>query len=107
MPSGKALECPPIKGRSGGEPWSQPPGARIQGLGQVLYKARVRNASALRGEIEGYRIILYLRTATDVLLVAIYSKSERSDTAADDLLQIVQDERRAASGTVRRKTGGV
>jgi len=53
---------------------------------------RVRNTSATRGKSGGYRIIYYLQTATDVLLVAIYSKSEQSDIDAGELLRIIRDD---------------
>jgi mRNA-degrading endonuclease RelE of RelBE toxin-antitoxin system len=68
------------------------PGDRISGLGQILYKVRVRNTAAARGKSGGYRIIYYLQTTTDILLVTIYSKSEQSDIGADELLRIIRDE---------------
>lgn len=68
------------------------PGDRIQVSGYILYKMRVRNTDAMRGKSGGYRIIYYLPTSCDVLLVAIYSKSEQSDVAADELLRIIEEE---------------
>jgi mRNA-degrading endonuclease RelE of RelBE toxin-antitoxin system len=68
------------------------PGDRIQGTGHVLYKVRVRNTSAARGKRGGYRVIYYLTTSTDVLLITIYSKAEQSDIDADDLLRIIREE---------------
>jgi mRNA-degrading endonuclease RelE of RelBE toxin-antitoxin system len=68
------------------------PGDRISELGQILYKVRVRNTAAARGKSGGYRIIYYLQTTTDILLVTIYSKSEQSDIGADELLRIIRDE---------------
>ena len=68
------------------------PGDRIPGVGDLLYKVRVRNTSAVRGKSGGYRIIYYLQTTTDVLLVTIYSKSDQSDIHTVELLRIIRDE---------------
>jgi mRNA-degrading endonuclease RelE of RelBE toxin-antitoxin system len=68
------------------------PGDRIQMPGHVLYKVRVKNTDAASGKRGGYRVIYYLMTSADLLLVAIYSKSEQSDIEADQLRQIIDDE---------------
>jgi len=70
----------------------QTPGDQVRGLGHTLYKVRARNTSAKRGKSGGYRIIYYLKTDTDVLLVTIYSKSEQSDVDADELVKIIREE---------------
>ena len=64
------------------------PGDRIPGVGHVLYKVRVKNSAAVRGKRGGFRIIYYLHTADDILLVTIYSKSEQADITADELQRI-------------------
>ena len=46
----------------------------------------------MRGKSGGHRIIHYLQTTTDVLLVAIYSKSDQSDIHTVELLRIIRDE---------------
>ncbi len=51
-------------------------GDRIQAPGYVLYKVRVRNSDAARGKSGGYRIIYYVQTERELLLVAIYCKSD-------------------------------
>ena len=68
------------------------PGDQIQGLGYTVYKVRVRNTDAKRGKSGGYRIIYYLKTDIDVLLVTIYSKAEQSDIGAEDVLRIIREE---------------
>ncbi|MBK1720510.1 type II toxin-antitoxin system RelE/ParE family toxin [Thiocystis violacea] len=70
----------------------QTPGDRIQGVGDMLYKVRVRNTSAGRGKSGGYRIIYYLRSTTDVLLVTIYSKADQSDIDVEALSRLLQEE---------------
>jgi len=61
----------------------------------TLYKVRAPNRDAQRGTSGGYRIIYYLQTEDDVLLVAIYSKTEQSDIGADEIRKIMQEEKSA------------
>ena len=68
------------------------PGDQIQGRGYTVYKVRVRNSAAKRGKSGGYRIIYYLETEIDILLVTIYSKTDQSDIAADEIRQIISKE---------------
>ena len=44
------------------------------------------------GKSDGYRIIYYFQTENDVLLVAIYSKTEESDIGPNEVLQIIREE---------------
>jgi mRNA-degrading endonuclease RelE of RelBE toxin-antitoxin system len=53
---------------------------------------RVRNSAAKRGKSGGYRIIYYLETEIDILLVTIYSKTDQSDIAADEIRRIISKE---------------
>ncbi len=71
------------------------PGDQIPGVGYTLYKVRAPNRDAKRGTRGGYRIIYYLRTEDDVLLVAIYSKTEQSDISADKIQKILHEEESA------------
>lgn len=68
------------------------PGNQIRGVGHPLYKVRVKNTDARRGKSGGYRIIYYLQSTDDVLLVTIYSKTEQSDIEAAQLKQILDEE---------------
>lgn len=68
------------------------PGDQIQGRGYKVYKVRVRNSAAKRGKSGGFRIIYYLETEIDMLLVTIYSKTDQSDIAADEIRQIIGKE---------------
>lgn len=70
------------------------PGDQIQGLGYTIYKVRVRNTDAKRDKSGGYRIIYYLQTADNVLLVTIYSKAEQSDIGTEEVLCIIREEER-------------
>ena len=68
------------------------PGDHIQGMGYTIYKVRVKNSDIKRGKSAGYRMIYYLKTENDVLLVTIYSKTEQSDIGPNELLQIMREE---------------
>jgi mRNA-degrading endonuclease RelE of RelBE toxin-antitoxin system len=70
------------------------PGEQVQGIGCTVYKARVRNTDTQRGTSGGYRVIYYLATATaaDVLLVAIYSKTEQDDIDNDVIVRVIRDD---------------
>jgi len=71
------------------------PGDQISGMSYTLYKVRVPNRDTRRGTSGGYRIIYYLQTEDDVLLVAIYSKTEQSDISVDEIGKIMQEEESA------------
>lgn len=68
------------------------PGEQVQGIGCTVYKARVRNTDTQRGTSGGYRVIYYLATAADVLIVAIYSKTEQDDIDNDVIVRVIRDD---------------
>lgn len=65
------------------------PGDRIPNMDYTVFKVRVRNSDIQKGKSGGYRVIYYLKTEVQVILVTIYSKSERSDIAADEIRDIL------------------
>ena len=68
-------------------------GDRIQGIGECIYKVRVKNTDANRGTRGGFRIIYYLSVEDGyVLLLTIYSKTEQGDIAIEDLQRIIAKE---------------
>lgn len=42
-----------------------------------------------KGKSGGYRIIYYLKTETQILLVTLYSKSDKPDITAADVQEII------------------
>jgi mRNA-degrading endonuclease RelE of RelBE toxin-antitoxin system len=65
-------------------------GDRIQGLGNVVvFKVRAPNSDAQRGKSGGYSLIYELRSSDLVVLLQIYSKSEREDINADEIRSIL------------------
>jgi mRNA-degrading endonuclease RelE of RelBE toxin-antitoxin system len=67
------------------------PGDQVSGIGYPVFKVRVRNTDAQRGKSGGYRILYYLKTNTNILLLTLYSKSEQDDIAAEDLKSIIEE----------------
>ncbi len=65
-------------------------GDRIQQGAYIVYKVRVKNSNVQKGKSGGYRIIYYLKTQTDIVLLTIYSKSEQSDITANEIKRIIK-----------------
>ena len=65
------------------------PGDRIQGIQSIVYKVRLKNSNAKKGKSGGYRIIYYLKSQDNILLVTLYSKSDRTDIAIETIVNII------------------
>ena len=62
-------------------------GDRLQGIDVEVFKVRVRNSDTNRGKSGGYRVIYWLKLPECVVLLDIYSKSDREDIE----INIIQD----------------
>ncbi|MHC5932627.1 type II toxin-antitoxin system RelE/ParE family toxin [Nostoc sp.] len=64
---------------------------RIAGIGEqyIIYKMRVRNSSIQKGKSAGYRLIYQVESPTSILLLTIYSKSDREDIDLNEIRDIV------------------
>ena len=51
----------------------------------------MKNSDNQKGKSGGYRLVYYLKTSVNVLLLTIYSKSEQDDVAAEDLRMIIEE----------------
>ena len=68
------------------------PGDRIQRAGgRAIFKVRAPNQDAQSGKRGGYRVLYYLVDRDQRLLLTMYSKSERADISADELLRILAE----------------
>jgi mRNA-degrading endonuclease RelE of RelBE toxin-antitoxin system len=65
------------------------PGDQIPGMNYTLFKVRVKNSDVQKGKSGGYRIIYYLKTEKQILLVTIYSKSDKPDITAAEVKEII------------------
>lgn len=57
----------------------------------LIYKVRVNNSNIQKGKRAGYRLIYQVESETSVLLLIIYSKSEKEDINVSDLLNILNN----------------
>ena len=67
------------------------PGDQIPGVGYAVFKLRVRNSDIPKGKSSGYRLIYYVKTATGIILLTVYIKSEQVDIAAKDVQGIIAE----------------
>lgn len=67
------------------------PGDRIPGVGYPVFKLRIRNSDTQKGKSGGYRLIYYVKTATGIILLTVYAKSEQVDIAAEDIQNIITE----------------
>lgn len=67
------------------------PGDQISGMGYEVFKLRVRNSDIQKGKSGGYRLIYYVKTATGIVLLTIYTKSEQANIAADEMRSIIAE----------------
>lgn len=65
------------------------PGDQIPDVGFTLFKVRVRNRDIQKGKSAGYRIIYYLKTEDKIILITIYSKSDKSDIDIETIRRII------------------
>ena len=65
------------------------PGDKIRGVGYDVYKERLPNPSAKRGKSGGFRVVYYEKTQYLVILIAIYSKTERINIPNADIRKII------------------
>ncbi len=66
-------------------------GDQVPRTGYTIFKVRVRNSDIRKGKSAGYRLIYYLKTTTDVILITIYSKSDQSDVSTTQIRRIVSE----------------
>lgn len=64
-------------------------GDQIAGTGYTVFKVRLKNTDIKKGKSGGYRVIYQLRNDTYILLVVIYSKSDRDDILANQIRDII------------------
>jgi mRNA-degrading endonuclease RelE of RelBE toxin-antitoxin system len=66
-------------------------GDRVAGLGEnyIVIKVRVKNSNIQKGKSAGYRLVYQVESPTNVLLLTIYSKSDRDDIRSAEILNIL------------------
>src|SRR5438270_4989177 len=77
---------------SGSKPGDQVPGVRYE-----VFKVRAKNSDASKGKSGGYRLIYYVKSDLERVLVTVYSKTEQADITPEDIRQIILDREAAAA----------
>ena len=68
-------------------------GDQISGIGYPVFKLRVKNSDIQKGKSGGYRLIYYVKTATGIVLLTVYPKSEQADIDATEIRDIIAEYR--------------
>ncbi len=67
------------------------PGDRIPSMEYTVFKVRLKNSDIQKGKSAGYRAIYYLQLSDRIVLVTLYSKSDRSDVTVADVRDILTE----------------
>ncbi len=67
------------------------PGDKIPGVGYDVYKVRLGNPSAGRGKRGGFRVVYYIRRKDSVLLLTLYTKTQREDIPPEQIRRIIEE----------------
>ncbi|MCT7566129.1 type II toxin-antitoxin system RelE/ParE family toxin [Aliarcobacter butzleri] len=59
-------------------------------LGFNLFKKRVKNSSIPTGKSGGFRVIIYQQIENRVVLISIYSKTEKENLSDEELSEIIK-----------------
>jgi len=66
-------------------------GRAIPGLKHKVYKARMKSTDMQRGKRGGYRVIYYLQTIQNrVILLTIYAKARRENIRVQEILSLLK-----------------
>ena len=68
-------------------------GERLSGFGvdYFVYKVRAKNSNIQKGKTAGYRLIYLVESETNVVLLTIYSKSERENITTNEINSILAE----------------
>ncbi|MBW4487217.1 MAG: type II toxin-antitoxin system RelE/ParE family toxin [Trichocoleus desertorum ATA4-8-CV12] len=68
-------------------------GDRLTNIGKDyrVFKVRIQNRDIQKGKSAGYRLIYQVESSASVLLLTIYSKSDRDDISADEVRGILNE----------------
>ncbi len=67
------------------------PGDQIPDVGYNAYKVRVKSSDLAKGKSGGFRVIYYVETNTDRILLTIYIKNERTDISPAEIAALIRE----------------
>jgi len=59
-------------------------------IGYDLYKKRVKNSSIPTGKSGGFRVIIYKRFKDSIVLLTIYSKTQKENLSDNELKELLE-----------------
>ena len=66
-------------------------GDQISGSSYQVFKVRLKNSNIQKGKSAGYRVIYYIKTDTQIILITIYTKSDLSNIKNSVIEQIISE----------------
>ena len=66
-------------------------GDRVSGVGNTVFKTRVRNSDIQKGKRSGYRLIYWHKTKSYIIFVTIYSKLDQGDISAKKIERVIKE----------------
>lgn len=60
-------------------------------LGSNLFKKRIKNSSIPTGKSGGFRVIIYAQLKNKIILISIYSKTEKETLGDKELRELVEE----------------
>lgn len=67
------------------------PGDQVKGVKHAVYKVRVKNSDVAKGKSGGYRVIYYIKAAEQIILIAIYAKTELANLQTEIIKRLIED----------------
>lgn len=61
-------------------------------LGSNLFKKRIKNSSIPTGKSGGFRVIIYEKVEDKMILLSIYSKTEKESLSDEELKEIIKQQ---------------
>jgi mRNA-degrading endonuclease RelE of RelBE toxin-antitoxin system len=68
-----------------------PPGDRIQGIPEYVYKVRLKNSDLNKGKSHGYRVIYLMMEHNRIVLLTIYSKPDQPNIMAHQIAVLLKE----------------
>lgn len=67
------------------------PGEQIPNVGYSAYKVRLKSSDLTKGKSSGFRVIYYLETHIDRILLTIYVKNEQTDIIPTKIAALIRE----------------
>ena len=67
------------------------PGDQVPNVGYNAYKVRLKSTDLTKGKSGGFRVIYYLQTNPERILLTIYVKTERTDISPIEIANLISE----------------